>query len=601
MSNMDATATHTNLIAPPDLGQMQNTIVLNELSKQYSGQPQAALLPLSITIKPGAVTGLVGPDGAGKTTLMRILAGLIKPSSGKVSVSGFDPIKQSRDLRAILGYMPQRFGLYEDLTVMENLNLYASLRGVEAEEKEKAFARLLKFTSLGPFTKRLAGKLSGGMKQKLGLACTLLGTPEVLLLDEPGVGVDPISRRELWAMVHELASDGMLILWSTSYLDEAEQCRDVLLLNQGKLLYSGPPAELTHTIQGRSYLVSPGDANKRQLLQEALLLPQVSDGIIQGRFVRLILKKDAQPRDVQNSLNLPEDAIKTTEARFEDAFIDLLGGGPSQKSALAEILNNNQIDQSAVIEAKELTKKFGNFAATDHVNFTVQKGEIFGLLGPNGAGKSTTFRMMCGLLKPSSGQALVMGMDLQKHSAAVRQRLGYMAQKFSLYGGLTVLQNLLFFSGVYGLQKKEQQQHVQEMIETFNFTPLLDQNTADLPLGFKQRLALACSLMHRPDILFLDEPTSGVDPLTRREFWLHINSMVEKGVTVMVTTHFMDEAEYCDRIGLVYHGRLIATGSPDELKAMAQNDDMPDPSMEDAFIKLVEQYDQIYANEQKGN
>ena len=581
-----------SLNTPDDMPGTATGIEIRGLAKCFRGMAENALAPLDVVIHPGDVTGLVGPDGAGKTTLMRLLAGLLEPSEGSCTIAGLDPIQQGAALHAILGYMPQRFGLYEDLSVQENLNLYAALRSVEGKEKETAFDKLLRFTGLSPFTRRLAGKLSGGMKQKLGLACTLLGEPAVLLLDEPGVGVDPVSRKELWAMVHELASGGMLIIWSTSYLDEAEKCRDILLMNQGKLLYSGPPQNLTSTMAGRSLLASPPDGKKRFFLQKALLQPEISDGIIQGDSVRLILEKGISPEATATALGIETKALHETAPRFEDAFIDLLGGGPSGRSALADILDEKTADQNVpVIEARELTKKFDDFTATDHVNFSVRRGEIFGLLGPNGAGKSTTFKMMCGLLAPSSGKALVLGMDLQKHPGRVRERLGYMAQKFSLYGDLSVEQNLFFFSGVYGLFGAKQQKRVQEMVETFAFTPILQQSTDALPLGLKQRLALACALMHRPDILFLDEPTSGVDPLTRREFWLHINSMVEKGVTVMVTTHFMDEAEYCDRIGLVYHGKLIAAGTPDELKHEARTKDAPDPSMEDAFIELIKQYD----------
>ena len=496
--------------------------------------------------------------------------------------------------------MPQKFGLYEDLTVMENLTLYADLRGVTGEQRRQTFERLLTFTDLTRFTERLAGKLSGGMKQKLGLACTLVGQPKVLLLDEPGVGVDPISRRELWRMVHELASDGMLILWSTSYLDEAEQCREVLLLNEGKLLYSGAPQELTQRMRGRTILVAAQTGTNRKLLQHALTLPQVSDGVIQGKYVRLILKPEVDHSQVLSLLNQPNGEIMEAEPRFEDAFIDLLGGGPASESALAKIMPKVEgSHDETVIEAQELTKKFGDFAATDHVNFQVKRGEIFGLLGPNGAGKSTTFKMMCGLLVPSSGKALVLGMDLKTSSGKARQHLGYMAQKFSLYGNLTVEQNLKFFSGVYGLQGKIQRDKIADMTSAFNFTPILKQTPDSLPLGFKQRLALACALMHEPDILFLDEPTSGVDPLTRREFWLHINGMVDKGVTVMVTTHFMDEAEYCDRIGLVYRGKIIAAGTPDELKQQVATDENPNPSMEEAFIGLVLHYDQQNDKEQQ--
>lgn len=570
----------------------QHEIVLDGVEKRFAGMDQPAVASLSTRIASGAVMGLVGPDGAGKTTLIRMLAGLLKPSAGTVSVVGLDPLTQDSELHAILGYMPQKFGLYEDLTVIENLTLYADLRGVIGEDRRKTFERLLEFTDLTRFTERLAGKLSGGMKQKLGLACTLVGEPKVLLLDEPGVGVDPISRRELWRMVHELADEGMLILWSTSYLDEAEQCREVLLMNEGKLLYSGAPQQLTQRMAGRTILLRAKNISHRKLLQRAICLPSVSDGVIQGKYLRLILKDNADHHALLLDLDQPDAELLEAEPRFEDAFIDLLGGGPDHESELAKIMPQVKVDPNeTVIEAQQLTKKFGDFAATDHVDFQVKRGEIFGLLGPNGAGKSTTFKMMCALLKPTSGKALVLGMDLKTDSGRARQHLGYMAQKFSLYGNLTVAQNLKFFSGVYGLKGKQQKEKIEGMVNAFNFTPILNQTPDSLPLGFKQRLALACSLMHEPDILFLDEPTSGVDPLTRREFWLHINGMVDKGVTVMVTTHFMDEAEYCDRIGLVYRGKIIAAGSPDQLKHSVASDDNPNPTMEQAFIELVQGYD----------
>ncbi|ELY4058189.1 ABC transporter ATP-binding protein [Cronobacter sakazakii] len=570
-----------------------DSIVLDGLIKRFPGLEKPALAPLSVTIRAGSVTGLVGPDGAGKTTLMRILAGLMRQDDGRVRVLGLDPIAEENALHAVLGYMPQKFGLYEDLTVQENLNLYADLRSVTGAVREQTFARLLEFTALGPFTGRLAGKLSGGMKQKLGLACTLVGQPKVLLLDEPGVGVDPISRRELWQMVHELAGDGMLILWSTSYLDEAEQCREVLLMNEGELLYQGAPQALTEKMAGRSLLLRPDNGDNRALLREVMQRPDVGDATIQGAAVRVILKEDS---DADALRALPGATLRETAPRFEDAFIDLAGGTALRESPLGTILHDIPGSRDdVVIEARELTKTFGNFTATDHVNFTVRRGEIFGLLGPNGAGKSTTFKMMCGLLKPSDGQALVLGLDLKTDSGKARQRLGYMAQKFSLYGNLTVEQNLRFFSGVYGLRGRAQQEKMARMSEAFGLKSIASQPTDALPLGFKQRLALACALMHEPDILFLDEPTSGVDPLTRREFWRHINSMPEKGVTVMVTTHFMDEAEYCDRIGLVYHGKLIASGTPDDLKRQAACDANDEPTMEEAFIRLIEAWDKEHS------
>lgn len=567
---------------------MQNhqQIVLDKVTKQFvqNNQPVTiAIKPLSITLSAHGVTGLVGPDGAGKTTLLRMLAGLLTPSEGKITVAGLNPIENRDQLRTIVGYMPQKFGLYEDLTVLENLNLFADLRDIKSEDRQQIFDKLLKFTDLARFTERLAGKLSGGMKQKLGLACTLLGDPKILLLDEPGVGVDPISRKELWQMVHQLANEGMLIIWSTSYLDEAEQSKSILLLNKGELLFQGQPQRLTQRVANRVYLLSSSTSN-RKLLQTVLKLPAVSDGVIEGDNIRLIIKSDQSIEQILKHLPIPDITSKPTCGRFEDAFIDLLGGITHKESILTKIMPkiSGSLDD-IVIEAKDLTKTFGSFIATDQVNFTIKRGEIFGLLGPNGAGKSTTFKMMCGLLPVSRGKALVLGLDLKKSAIQVRERVGYMAQRFSLYDKLSVYQNLRFFSGIYGLMADEQKQRINEMITAFDLEPMLAKKPESLPLGFKQRLALACALMHKPEIVFLDEPTSGVDPITRREFWIHINSLVEKGVTVMVTTHFMDEAEYCDRIALINGGKVIALGSPNQLKqSVADN-----ATMEQTFIKLV--------------
>ncbi len=568
-------------------------ITITGLQHEFAGQ--SALRGIDTQIKRGFITGIVGPDGAGKTTLIRLLAGLLKASSGEIRIEGLEPISQASELRAQIGYMPQKFGLYEDLTVLENLTLYADLCDLLGERRRASFAQLLAFTDLARFTDRPAGKLSGGMKQKLGLACTLLGSPKVLLLDEPSVGVDPISRRELWKMVGELASDGITVIWSTSYLDEAELCAEVLLMNQGKLEYNGPPATLIAGMQGRSVQLRGISGNKRAVLKKALHSPMVMDGVIQGHALRLVLRKAGQLPDL-SMLDAGDQAhFVAVTPSLEDAFIDILGGGPGGESVLADHMPPARldpgIDPEALIEAKELTRVFGDFVATDHVNFRVKRGEIFGLLGPNGAGKSTTFKMMCGLLKPSSGSATVMGIDLKTSASKARAQLGYMAQKFALYGSLTVAQNLHFFSGIYGLRGERQRAMVDDMIRVFNLQPYLDSVANTLPLGFKQRLALSCAIMHQPPLLFLDEPTSGVDPITRREFWTHINGLVEKGVTVMVTTHFMDEAEYCDRIGLIYRGRTIAAGTPDELKQSATLDGENNITMEETFIRLIERDD----------
>jgi len=576
---------------PPPPGGVAIEVV--DLVKRFGPEAPPALDHIDTWIAPGTITGLVGPDGAGKTTLLRSLAGLLAPSSGAVRVLGQDPLTEG-SLREQIGYMPQKFGLYEDLSVQENLNLYADLRNVVGEARRDSFKQMLAFTDLARFTDRLAGKLSGGMKQKLGLACSLLGAPKVLLLDEPGVGVDPISRRELWRMVRDLARGGMTIVWSTAYLDEAELCDDVRLMNAGRILAAGTPQALMGAMRGRSLHLTKLAAPRRAVLQRALRAPEVMDGVIQGDQVRLVLRDAARRPDLGPIQAGPEATLIEVAPRLEDAFISLLGGGPGGDSPLAavtrEVELHTDLDPGAVIEAKDLTKRFGDFTATDAVSFRVQKGEVFGLLGPNGAGKSTTFKMECGLLKPTGGQALVMGIDLKTSPSAARQRLGYMAQKFSLYTQLTARENLEFFSGVYGLKGEAQRLKITEMIEAFDLGPWLAQRTLDLPLGFKQRLALACAVMHEPEILFLDEPTSGVDPITRREFWTHINALAQKGVTIMVTTHFMDEAEYCDRIGLIYRGQLIALGTPDELKGSTVTPECPDPTMEDAFIHLIQAF-----------
>lgn len=547
-----------------------------------------ALDGVSAEVAPGRVTGLVGPDGAGKTTLMRLIAGLLLPDGGGITVNGFDSVSDAESIHAVTAYMPQRFGLYEDLTVAENLSLYADLRNLSGEERKDAFDRLVRFTGLGPFQKRLAGALSGGMKQKLGLACALVRPPRLLLLDEPSVGVDPVSRRELWNMVYDLAEAGIGVLWSTAYLDEAERCHSVLLLNEGQLLHNGPPAELTQTVEGRTFVLRGIDGNKREIQASAQRSPGVTDAIIQGRNVRLVLENGAPPPTPADLGAGPEVEIARVTPRFEDAVVALLQAQNPASDPIPLVSMPSNGGREVTVTAENLTRVFGHFRAVDGISFSVRRGEIFGLLGPNGAGKSTTFKMMCGLLPPTSGDARVAGIDLRHAPAVARAHIGYMSQKFSLYGNLTVRQNMNFFSGAYGLSGRKQRQAVTEMLDTFSLEPFIDSLAGSLPLGFQQRLALACALMHEPSILFLDEPTSGVDPLTRREFWNHINAMAGQGSTVLVTTHFLDEAEYCDRIGIVNEGRLIATGSPDELKAPLQSPDLPDPTLEDAFVHLVQ-------------
>lgn len=566
-------------------------IAVKNLTKSFAGIKKPALDNISLQIGAGQMWGLVGPDGAGKTTFLRLLNGLLLADSGEIRVSGLNSRTEAAGIHEFTGYMPQKFGLYEELSVLENLNLYAELRQVKGQTYDKKLATLLDFTNLKPFTRRLAGKLSGGMKQKLGLACALIGEPKLLLLDEPSVGVDPISRQELWKMVKELLSDGMTVVWSTAYLDEAQNCDNILLLNNGKALFAGPPENILKQVQGRTFQIrGVASDDRRGVLLKALKDNAVIDGVIQGKNIRIVLKDPAvKPRLDLHSLGANWHAVKPW---FEDAFIDALGGGPGGDSQLARQVSRKPSNDRPVIEARGLSKNFGDFTAVKENSFSIYRGEIFGLLGPNGAGKSTTFKMMCGLLQPTRGQAFVTGLNLKTATSAARSRIGYMAQKFSLYGNLNVIQNLKFFSGIYGLSGARQKTSIDMMIAIFDLSSHLSLNAGDLPLGFKQRLALACAVMHEPDVLFLDEPTSGVDPITRREFWLHINSLVEKGVTVMVTTHFMDEAEYCDRIALIYRGENIATGTPDDLKnrigdRSAGEHRNNEATLEEAFIELV--------------
>ncbi len=564
-------------------------VKINALTKAFPKSDKPAIDCMSASVSTGEITGLVGPDGAGKTTLIRSIAGLLKPNSGHILVDDFDTVKNANQVQQIISYMPQKFGLYEDLTVIENLNLYADLKNVAGEEKQVAFEKLLQFTDLKRFKTRLAGNLSGGMKQKLGLACCLIKKPSLLLLDEPSVGVDPVSRRELWLMVKELVDDSMAVVWSTAYLDEAEKSDNVILINEGKILFNGSPENLNSRVKGRVFQIQNIETSPRNVLSKVLKDETVIDGIIQGSNVRIVTANS------DNTLKIkyisPNLILTAVTPRFEDGFIDILGGGPGGTSELSEIISPIESNEKEVVKAINLTKKFGDFTAANNINFSIKKGEIFGLLGPNGAGKSTTFKMMCGLLKPTLGTASVAGYDLRTAPAIARSKLGYMAQKFSLYNNLSVKQNLNFFAGVYGLSGTIKKDRIGKMIEIFGLKPYLNTSAEELPLGFKQRLALSCSVMHNPPVLFLDEPTSGVDPLTRREFWTHINGMVEKGVTVVITTHFMDEAEYCDRIALVYRSNIIASGSPDSLKESVKSKTLPAPTLEDTFIELIKSAD----------
>ncbi|MDR1614303.1 MAG: ATP-binding cassette domain-containing protein [Campylobacteraceae bacterium] len=554
-------------------------VYARDITKSFKGN--IVLDKINFIAKSGEITGIVGPDGSGKTTLIRLLTGLMKFDSGELKVLGRKMPDTSNEFLEQIGYMPQKFGLYEDLSVLENLRLYASLQNIA--HADIRIYELLKFTKLNQFSARKVVNLSGGMKQKLALACALIKKPKILFLDEPSVGVDPISRRDLWNMIHSFLDDDIAVIWSTSYLSEAQMCNSVLLLNKGNILYYGCPNEIMKRLKGRVFKIKGDFFDKREAVSSILESDALLDATLVGSYIKTILQKDANfPNEVLNRVgnNIKASDIKPS---FEDAFLDILGVKTKAHSSLANIMLDLP-KQKNVITVRNLTKKFGKFTAVKNINFTVNSGEVFGLLGPNGAGKSTTFKMLCGLLTPTFGETKVLGGDLKDTN--VRQNLGYMAQKFSLYGDLKLKDNLNFFARLY--EVKNVRQKIDTIIDIFNFRQYLRTNANELPLGIKQRLSLACSLMHEPSVLFLDEPTSGVDIITRKEFWTHINGIAKRGVSVMVTTHFMDEAEYCDKIMLIYKGEAIAVGTPDELKAQVS----PTASMEDAFIYLIKKYDE---------
>ena len=563
------------------------------LGHGFAGRP--ALKGISADIRPGIITGLVGPDGAGKTTLLRLLAGLLRPDAGRVEVLGHDMARDAAAAHPSIGYMPQRFGLYEDLSVAENLDLFADLHGLDAATRSARVQRLYSFTGLAAFTARLAGKLSGGMKQKLGLACALLGRPRLLLLDEPSVGVDPASRRELWAIVSAMLAEGqdgdpaggMGVIWATAYQDEAGKCGRVLVLHEGALLADTEPEAFLRPLQGRVFRLDGEIANRRAASRRAAANPAVLDAVVEGSGVRIVLRRD---RAVPDAATLGGSELSPLPPRFEDGFLDVIAGD-GESDPLATIADPAAEPRrtDVVIEVRDLVRRFGSFVAVDGVGFSVQAGEIFGLLGPNGAGKSTIFRMLCGLLRPSGGIARVAGQDMLRAPAEARARIGYMAQQFSLYAELSVVENLRFFARVYGLGRAARTTAIAQALERFDLGDVADTVARDLALGVKRRMALAAALMHEPDILFLDEPTSGVDPLARREFWARIGTLADEGVAILVTSHFMDEAEYCDRLGVIDAGKLIASDTPAGLRERVRSAELPDPTLEDAFIALVGQ------------
>ncbi len=545
------------------------------LTRKFGGR--TAVDQVSLTVYPGEIFGIVGPDGAGKTTTLRMLAGILPQSAGESRISGYDPRISPQQVKERLAYMSQRFGLYGDLTVDENIRFYADLYGVSERDRKSRTDELLSFSNLHPFRKRLAADLSGGMKQKLQLACALIHTPEVLLLDEPTNGVDPVSRRDFWKILYRLLRGGTAILVATAYLDEAERCNRIAFLNQGKILSSGTPGEIKAQMKEEILAVHSPEARMIRKIIESegretscyafgdRVHVVTSDTVRSGKDVQALLERRG----------MSVDRLTVETPGLEDVFVALLGSGGNglERASLGEEKTGTRNEEesgrndSEAVRVVGLTRRFKDFTAVDQISLTVEKGKIFGFLGPNGAGKSTTIRMLCGLLSPSAGEGTVAGYDISREPEAIKQHIGYMSQKFSLYEDLTVEENLRFYGGIYGLTGNHLDERISWAIRMAGLANQGHYTTRNLSIGIKQRLALACAVLHQPPILFLDEPTSGVDPLSRRRFWRLIYDMAESGVTIFVTTHYMEEAEYCDRIALIYHGRMIALGTPEELKS----------------------------------
>ncbi len=555
-------------------------LAVREVGKGFGTGPGRveALRGVSFTLWPG-ITALAGPDGAGKTTLLRLCAGLMRPDAGEVRALGLDTAARPEEVQALIGYMPQTFGLYEDLSVTENLRLRAELHGLEPDAAEAGIKRLLGRSGLAPFPERRAGDLSGGMKQKLALISVLLTAPDLLLLDEPSLGVDPLSRREIFTLIREAASDGAVVLMSTALNDEAARCDHILILREGRLAAEGAPEEFRQRAEGRCWSYIPPTGVLPRLLQAKLLADERTlDAVPTGGTVRLISVGAEPPDAAPRPEPLP--------ARPEDGLMTLLADADRPRSPMPASIAGpagERSDTGEIIRAEGLRRDFGSFTAVADTSFRVGRGEIFGLLGPNGAGKTTTFRMLCGLLPPTAGTLRVAGADMLRAGPEVRRRIGYAAQKLSLYGPLTVRENLEFFAGAYGIAGNRRAERIRAVLEEFDLTAQAGRAAETLPAGIKQRLGMAQALLHEPEILFLDEPTSGADPASRRLFWQRITALAHGGTTIVVTTHFMEEAEYCDRVLVQDRGRVVAYGTPAGVPAAFGAADM-----EEAFIRAVQ-------------
>jgi ABC-2 type transport system ATP-binding protein len=558
----------------PDLSAQDLIIQVKGLRKKYGALE--AVRGIDFEVYQGEVFGIIGPDGAGKTTTFQILAGVMEATGGHIQVLG----KAPRDARLGIGYLTQKFSLYLDLSLEENLRYSAGLREIPEDLFQERRSKYLRLMNLDKFSNRLAGQLSGGMKQKLALCCALIAQPKVLLLDEPTTGVDPVSRREFWDVLATLAAEGVMMVVATPYLDEAERCDRVALMYGGQFQQVGTPDELRaglglHRLEVRTEAIE--DAERALMTQQGTDSSIVDVQTFGDRLDVLVKdpqRGEAQIRSTLNSNNPPSQGgsllhITQTEPTLENVFVTQLRqqGSDPPFIPFPRILPLENHQGEVAIYAQDLSKSFGDFQAVKDVDLEIHYGEIYGLLGANGAGKTTTIKMLCGLLERTAGAITLGGQTSDLRSAELRKRIGYMSQKFTLYDDLTILQNLEFYCGVYGVPRHARRAKIDWVLETCGLTGQEDMITGQLPGGWKQRVAFGASVMHEPKILFLDEPTSGVDPLARRQFWRLIEDFAHNGTAVLVTTHYLEEAEHCHQMSFMASGETIAKGSPSQIKA----------------------------------
>jgi len=544
-------------------------IDVRSLKKRYGALE--AVRGISFEVQRGEIFGLIGADGAGKTTTFQILAGVMEASGGTAEIFG----RPARDARARTGYLTQTFSLYPDLSVTENINYIGALRHVPPAEITERGGRYLTMFDMDRFSNRLAAQLSGGMKQKLALVCALVSEPDILLLDEPTTGVDPVSRREFWDTLAHLAGEGLTVLVATPYLDEAERCHRIALIHLGEIKQIGTPDEFRESLHAKRLELRTPDLRKaiRAIQKVAGADRDIFDVQRFGdRLDLLSHSPEAAQRkleEVMRSEGVAIDSVVVDEPTLENTFVATLRSlSQDMKDAPFPGHHDHKDKRGQIaIGAENITKQFGSFTAVHNVNLQVRYGEIYGLLGANGAGKTTTIKMLCGLLEASSGNMQLAGERGKLRSPGVRQQIGYMSQKFSLYDDLSIVENLDFFGGVYGVPAEELKEKERWVLDFSGLEGKEQQVTGSLPGGWKQRVAFGSAIMHEPSIVFLDEPTSGVDPLARRAFWIMINRLADAGTAVLVTTHYLEEAEQCNRLGFMVAGELLVEGTPSEIKA----------------------------------